>query len=207
MTMLKLLILACITTTLSQPILAKEYKLIMKENAIALYERWIQHNSNEVRELKAVFYVQDCKAEDVVQLLKNQSLGLKWNSNASQYKVYPSAANNSWVAYIRYDLPWPMDDQDCCLLYRYENDADLKKVDISFISNPQGQCPIGNNVSRITGTKGKWLIEYQSNKDLKITYTIATDRNSSIPRMISDPIIHKNMLKTIAQFKDILEKA
>ncbi len=181
------------------------FKLVKKDEAIALYERWISAGSNnQVREIQAVFYARS-DAASVIRLLKDPAQGKNWNSNVSMYTVQVENAG-LWTTYIRYDIPWPMDDQDCCLTYHVKPvTADHKTVAVMFESKTGSGCPVYKGVTRIAGTRGKWLIEQTDPGALKITYTITSDKNKTMPRWISDPIVHKNVFQTLAAFKKTLE--
>lgn len=183
---------------------AGEFSLIKKDAGILLYERWIPNKGEIVRELKAVFTVRISNPEKVMLLLKDAHEGLKWNNNASKYQIVPGVHPDAWYAYILYDIPWPMDDFDCLLSYHYEPMGAGSAV-IAFQSVSNSAFPILEDVSRIKGTKGKWILEQQG-EVLKITYLVTTDRDKAVPRWISDPIIHDNLFKTMNRFKDLLEK-
>lgn len=181
-----------------------EFKLVKKDNAISLYERWIPGAGGEnVREIKAVFLV-NTAVPAVVGLFKDQLHGKDWNANASEYKIAPATDPHHWITYIRYDIPWPVDDQDCCLLYRLrENNGSAEVV---FESITDQRFPLCNKTTRITGTRGKWLLEPTPEGPMRITYIVTTDRSRKIPRWVSDPIIHDNLFRTMTKFKGLLEK-
>lgn len=181
------------------------FKLVKRLNSIALYERWVQHHGSQVRELKAEFTAGAADAGNLQRLLKNESRGLRWNNNARDYQVIPGKRQDLWMVYIQYDIPWPMNDLDCLLTYRFEKDPfDRNLTRITFESIESDRFPVVKDVTRITGTKGKWLLEDQG-KSLKVTYLITTDRSKKIPRWISDPVVHENLFKTMTQVKKLLE--
>ncbi len=183
-----------------------DFKMIKQQNSISLYERWIKHNGNEVRELKAEFEIRSTSIQSILSLLKNGSRGTEWNNNSKTYQVSLTKEEHVWITYICYGIPWPMDDQDCCLRYSYEPAAlTASSFAISFESTNYPAFPVKKDVTRITGTKGKWSIENTGNGNFKIAYQVATDKSSSIPRWISDPLVYNNLLKTIASFRSILE--
>jgi hypothetical protein len=191
----------------ANPILISDFKIVKKEGGITLYERWITGSKHEpVRELKAEFMVKS-KMENVVTLLKNQNLGTKWNQNAQSYKIVESANSGEWINYIRYDMPVFFDDQDCCLHYKAPDASTVNKqiIVIPFQSIRSNLFPDEEGVKRINGVKGEWKIE-QQNDGLKIIYIISSDRSKSVPRFISDPIVHQNLFKSMTSFKSLLEK-
>ncbi|NLR58347.1 hypothetical protein HGH93_09575 [Chitinophaga polysaccharea] len=181
-----------------------DFKLVKQNDAIALYERWIPGADGEnVREIKAIFLVKTA-VPAVVRLFKDQAKGRQWNTNASDYKIASTPEAGRWITYIRYAIPWPMDDQDCCLLYMYQPTAG-NQAEINFESTSDHRFPLSNKITRITGTRGKWMMESAGNGQLKITYFVTTDRSKKIPRWVSDPIIHDNLFKTMTKFKGLLE--
>ncbi len=183
---------------------AGDYKLIKKDGSISLYEKWVQVlNGEQARELKIVFYIKATPSA-AVQLLKDQSQGKEWNPSADAYKVLPSANANYWVNYIRYDIPWPVGDQDACLAYTMKETPGA--TEISFQSTEHTSFPQKNGVGRINGTRGKWLLEKSANDMTRVTYTISANRNSKLPKFITDPIIHDNLMESMTLFTEILEK-
>ncbi|QEC53017.1 hypothetical protein EDD80_105238 [Anseongella ginsenosidimutans] len=198
---MKILLLVLLQSTL-----ANDFKLVKNENSIALYERWILHNGNRVRELKADFQVSQVTAERLELLLKNGPKGLRWNNNASLYKVIPGKDAKAWQVYVQYDLPWPMKDLDCLLAYQVkDNPLNGSSTEISFKGIESPQFPASDNFNRMSGTEGKWLLQEQGG-ELNVTYMVKTDRSRQVPRWVSDPIVHENLFKTMSQFKKLLEE-
>lgn len=192
----------------AQNTLASEFKLVKKQNGIALYERWINGSKGEsVRELKVELLVKS-KTENVVALLKNQQKGTKWNVNASSYKIVKTSREDEWINYIRYGMPAMMDDQDCCLLYKVATPfaGQQNECVINFVSTLSPLFPVNADVKRITGVRGQWILRRQSDNSLKVIYLITSDKSSNVPRFISDPIVRGNLFKTIESFRDLLEK-
>lgn len=185
-----------------------DFKIVKKQGAITLYERWLPGSKGEpVRELKAEFLVES-DIQNVIRLLTNQSAGMKWNQNASVYRIAHTLNDDEWINYIRYNMPLMFDDQDCCLLYKISASSLLNKNKcvINFESINSPLFPSNPDLTRITGVNGQWKLEQQPNHLLKITYLISSDKSGSIPRFISDPIIHNNLFKTMESFKNLLEK-
>ncbi|MGC4233259.1 MAG: START domain-containing protein [Niabella sp.] len=186
---------------------AAGFELIKKEKDICLYERWVTYNGNTVRELKADFIVKAASAKAVIALLKDPRKGIKWNKHTRSFKIAVTQNEDIWYTYIRYKMPWPMNDQDCSLKYFFnKNDMSSTICPIYFEDASAGQFPLIRNVNRITGTKGKWVLEKVKNGHLRVTYQIMTDKSASVPRWIADPLIHDNLLTTMAAFRELLEQ-
>ena len=179
---------------------ATDFKLVKTVNGISLYERWVPHNGNTERELKAVFEITGAGLPDIITLLRDADKGNLWNTRASQYKIAGTTDQNTWLNYIRYKLPWPMDDQDCSLKYQAFPVANA----IFFESVSHPAYPRIKNVSRLEGTSGKWMIENGTVNRTKIVYQIITNKSTDVPRWISDPIVYDNIITMLSKFKKLL---
>ncbi|MCF3108647.1 hypothetical protein LL912_07640 [Niabella sp. CC-SYL272] len=180
-----------------------DFKLVKTSDGIALYERWVMHNGNKVRELKVCFNVAAAGVSDVVSLLKDAGKGSSWNVRSSQYKVTKTPDERVWLNYIRYSLPWPMEDQDCSLKYFYNTTAAATGSHTIYFESVQH--PRFKNVTRLEGTSGKWVVDQLENRQSRITYQILTNKSGTVPRWISDPIVYDNIITTMVRFKSLLQ--
>lgn len=178
-----------------------DFRLVKNENNIALYERWYTQSPGvQARELKAVFQVRT-GMETLIAMLHNESKGKMWNSQASEFAIR-NLKSSGWVNYIRYDLPWPMDDQDCVL--QYSRTAAGGKTILQFSSTTHASFPVKKDVGRIPSVRGKWLLSPGPNL-VKVEYYITTTPNAGMPRSITDPIIRNNLIAGMAGLKKLLE--
>ncbi|WP_018626389.1 hypothetical protein [Niabella aurantiaca] len=184
-----------------------DFKMVKTSNGIALYERWVMHNGNKVRELKVSFEVAGAGLTDVVTLLKDAAKGSRWNVKSSAYKIARTRDEHVWLNYIRYALPWPMEDQDCSLKYfYYAPQAPARSNTIYFESVRHQAYPRLKNVTRLEGTSGKWVIDQLAHNQSRITYQILTNKSVTVPRWVSDPIVYDNILTTMSRFKSLLQQ-
>jgi hypothetical protein len=200
--MKRLMNLIIMSAVFMQPLFAgapvsNGFTLVKQADNIFLYERWIDAaESGKVREIKAVFLVRT-DVPSIIKLLKDPARGREWNANAKDYRVLPLPDANRWISYIQYDIPWPFDDQDCCLAFHFQGN------EVSFESTHNAAFPVAAGMQRITGTKGRWVLENMHSGNVRVTYFITTDRSKKIPRWVSDPIVHSNLFKTMAQFRKL----
>jgi hypothetical protein len=180
-----------------------DFVLVKQNKVISLYERWIDHGNEQVREIKAVFAVRS-GIDAITKLLADQQKGTQWNVSAKDYRVLPLTTPKNWVSYIRYSIPWPFDDQDCCLLYTLNRNS--SKAELNFESVTHEKFPVYKKITRMNGIKGKWMLEENVKGTTQVTYFISTDRSANVPRWVSDPIIRNNLFETITAFKNILEQ-
>ncbi|SIN71558.1 START domain-containing protein [Chitinophaga niabensis] len=182
----------------------EEFKLVRTDKGISLYERWIPNAEDEkVREIKATFVVRADLA-GISRLMTSPAMGTDWNVNAKEYNVIPTTTENTWITYIKYSIPWPFEDQDCCLLYHLRKEEQY--AEITFESTAHSRFPVYKNITRISGAKGKWMLQDMGNGNMRVTYLISTNRSKKVPRWISDPIVQGNLIETMTRFKTLAEK-
>ncbi len=175
--------------------------LVKKAKGIELYERWLEIAVDHfVREVK-VIYVINASIESAAELIKNEEKATQWNKAASMYKII-SNTNNDWVSYIQYDLPWPMDNQDCVLQYTASSDED--KHIINFRSIDHEIFPTSKNVTRIEDITGRWIFR-PTETGTVVEYSITTTPSPTLPRWVTDPLVRSNLIDTMDEFRNILE--
>ncbi|MBK8491372.1 MAG: hypothetical protein IPL49_10905 [Saprospirales bacterium] len=173
-----------------------EFKLVREKGSVSLYERWFEVEPGlKVRELKAVFTV-EAGTVSAINLLKDASRAPKWMQSLDEFELVENKGA-SWISYVRYSIPWPLEDQDVVLRYRQTN-VDASTL-VSFFSDSHPSYLPEKGVTRMQGVSGSWLFEPVGNKTV-VTYKITTRNKSSIPRWITDPIVQDNMLDTMNSF-------
>jgi len=205
---LKLFTVACIglLCAFSAPNLklktTSDFVLVETTKKISLYEKWYEiSKGKQARELKAEFTIEANIAE-IETLLQNEAKGTLWNSKSKTYKIKDNT-KTAWVNYIEYALPWPMDNQDCVLKYSKSSMGAVASI-VSFASSVHASFPEKKDISRIPNVKGKWILT-QSGNTTKVVYHITTSPSTTLPRVVTDPIVHGNIISTLAAFRDLLE--
>lgn len=180
----------------------KNYKLVKVEGQVALYERWLEVEAGrEAREMKAEFTV-PVGPEAVVALLRNEAKTPVWMRRAASCRIMLEGSGQSWLAYVRYNIPWPISDQDCLL--RYEVKKNENRRLINFRSASDSKAPPMPKVKRMQGISGAWLLEPLPGNKTKITYTVMTTEKPSLPRWATDPVVQGNLLDTMNAFCTLL---
>jgi hypothetical protein len=178
------------------------FVLVKQDDGITLYERWYAVNENQhAREVKATFTV-NAETDAAVALIRNESLGKKWNKNTEEYRVLPSAGG-IWFSYIQYDLPWPVSNQDCVL--RYDQQYFDNSMEIVFRGTQHPAFPVQKRIQRIPEISGKWIFK-ESAQGIDVEYYITTTPSSTLPTWLTDPIIRNNLIETLQGFRKILEQ-
>lgn len=178
-----------------------DYKLVKKAKDIELYEKWFEYKPGEpARQLKAK-YVINAPIHTVLSLLRDEEKGTEWNSNTRECRMLLQK-DTAWIMYLQYDLPWPVDDQDCVLQY-VVNKRSKNVITVDFYTVSNRAFPEEKDVTRIPWIKGQWVFNVTSN-GINTEYHVTTAPNRSMPRWITDPIIRNNLVNTLSAFRDLL---
>ncbi len=177
------------------------FKQVYAKENITLHERPIVNKFGiDVREVKAVFTAKT-SVSSVVDMLRNAENGLKWNLGAGAYDVMNSQ-NESWVTYIEYDLPWPLNDHDAVLRHTLIKNGNLVEVVLQSVDDV---LPVKKGVDRMEQVDGKWSVKYIGFDTVEISYQVST-KPSPVPRLITDPIVHYQMVKSMSALRELLEQ-
>lgn len=180
------------------------YRLVKKSKGIELYEKWYEITANKIaREVKVTYSI-NASIESAAALIENEAKATQWNKGSSHYKIIPKD-ENSWISYIQYDLPWPVDNQDCVLHYKVSHSVG-EQIVIDFKSIEHEIFPVTKNVSRILEIKGKWIFKTIPT-GTRVDYSITTMPSPTLPRWATDPIVRNNLIDTMDEFRNILEGA
>jgi len=170
---------------------------------INLYERWYHLNDfQKAREIKATLMVRT-EPHVAAALIRDESRGRKWNLNVKTYRIV-SGDESSWVCYMEYNLPWPVNNQDCVLQYTLRSCGDSFEISFKNIDHPL--FPVQNRIERIPDIRGKWVLR-RNGGGISVEYYITTTPSSTLPSWLTDPIIRNNLMETMASFRKILEGA
>ena len=185
------------------PVAEDNFKLVKVDGAVSLYERWLEvEPGREAREMKAEFTAPGAP-DEAVALLRNEVKAMEWMRRVGACRIMADGSAQSWLSYVRYDIPWPVSDQDCLL--RYELKKTGNQIHIPFRSAIDDKIPPKSKVKRMKGITGSWLLEPQAGNKTYVTYTIMTTEKPTLPRWITDPLVQGNLLDTMNAFRSQLK--
>lgn len=178
------------------------YRLILSKENVTLHEREIiNEEGSDARELKAVFAAES-SLNSLVSMLKDQGKGAVWNPGACIYTVIQLGEEN-WITHIEYDLPWPFNNHDAVVRNILKREGNTIEVHLESID---GVIPERKGVERMKLVKGKWTIRQIDSSLVEITYQLSS-RRGPLPRLITDPIVHYQMVKSMSALRRLLEEA
>jgi len=177
-----------------------EFALVKRNHGISLYERWYESEPDlSAREVKATF-VLNVEPEAAISLIRNQARGRDWNKNTRDYKVV-AVNDDKWICYLQYDLPWPLNNQDCVLEHSQYRQGNSIYVPFEAVEHPE--FPENSRVQRIPAIRGKWVFTPDP-AGTRVDYYITTTPSGSLPTWVTDPVIRNNLIASLQAFRDIL---
>jgi hypothetical protein len=184
------------------------FVLVKKEGTVALYERWLIHPATnppvKAREIKGVFYYNNTVAEGL-RLLRDEKRAELWQSNISEFKIFPSRDTTTWHEYSYHDIPWPVNDQDHFMEYKLHGDQAGKMLSVAFESKVNNKlAPEREGVNRIH-LSGSWVMEQITPTKVRVTYKVLSIP-VGIPKAVADPFIRSNFITTFQDFIALMEE-
>jgi hypothetical protein len=184
---------------------ASTYTLVRSDQNISVYAKWIPLNETvSTRKVKAVF---SCSAEvnDVIRLISDDAAVTQWMSNVADFNRLKSVSAGEWFSYLRYGLPWPLSDQDCIVHYVVEEMEGGKSARVLVTGIPD-YIPVNSGISRISHLECEWLIHKTGDNRVVIEYSQYSKQPPKFPRKITDPLVQKALIRSLAAFRAIVEK-
>jgi hypothetical protein len=181
------------------------FKLVKSDKHVALYERWIrQADGKASRELRAEFMI-EAAFDTILSLLRDDERTRHWNKNLAACRII-TEGQDQWVAYYRYAIPWPVNDQDCALQYTLHRERNHPVTTIQFRSVAHNDFPVQPNVTRMEAVSGRWELEAVGNQRYSVRYYVTTAPNQSLPRWLTDPLVRGNLVASMTSFRNLAEE-
>jgi len=188
------------------PINGTSYMFLKEENGVTLSSRNINlADSRTTRELRAEFMVTG-NVETVLKVLKNDHQATRWMKGVKEFSIIRKENENNWYAYVQYEIPWPLSNQDCiiqyqCIASEHGNGYILK------MNSSSDYVPEKSDVERISHLCGCWTITENTNKSCTVVYTVYSEQKPKFPRWATDPIIQQNLINTLSSLKELAERS
>ena len=172
-----------------------EFEFLKQRDGIDLYYRWMEMpGGKSVRQMKAVLELDGC-ANDVLNLLKDESRALDWIPSAEQFRHLTTTDGTEWASYIQFSVPWPFADQDCIMAYSAHWEADSSLV-IDFECKPEFIDPV-DGITRMKDIVGSFVIKPGEKGRCAMECYFLSKKASRIPKWITEPIVTGNILNLV----------
>lgn len=179
------------------------FSLERRSGDISIYSRWIKATETRLaRQLKVEFTVR-IPVEKVISAIRDERSCTAWMKSAKIYCRIKTINSNQWYSYIRFSIPWPLNDQDCILKYNVLTNGDHSRTEISLVSEP-GMLKTYNGIKRITHMEGLWVISRLNPHKTFVEYYIFSKQEPQYPSGLTAPLVEKDLLKTMSAFRESL---
>ncbi len=183
----------------------RAFEVVKKQGDIEVYERWfeVEGEGRETRELKSEF-IMPAGIDKILPLIQDPDKVVKWMKAAGEVKAIEGKGTSQWLSYIRYDVPWPVSDQDC--LMRYHLVREGNRAFVHFRSATDSRVPAKGGIKRLDGIQGQWRLQALGNGRTKVTYSMLTLEKPTMPRWVTDPVVRATMLDSMVAFCGLLRE-
>ena len=102
----------------------------------------------------------------------------EWISSLSEWRVLRRASDHV-IAYGRHDLPWPMDDRDYVVRYRWKSEPPGSFL-LRAESVTEGPAPL-EDVVRLSRVRSEWKLVADGPSKTIVSYTYTGELGGSVP--------------------------
>ena len=180
-----------------------DWKLKKDKDGIQVYTRWIEAEDNrKARQLHAVMSI-NASLSASLKALQDPDQVVEWLNRTKEYKIINSKDEFDWYAYTRFNIPWPLDDQDLITRNILSMDSVKNLIHIELTGDPE-LLPEKKNVQRMAHFEGSWDFKDLGNGNVQIDYFIFTKTKPFLPRWIIDPIVENGFWTTFDDLRKII---
>jgi hypothetical protein len=192
-----------INSPAERPISETAYTFLKKDKNITLASRELTLPDNrKTRELRAEFVV-DADVATILKVIRNEKYATIWMKGVKEFTTIRRENENDWFAYVQYDVPWPLSNQDCIIRYQCVAAENGKGYVLNLNGSPD-YLPVKPGVERISHLCGRWTITGGVSGS-RVVYTVYSEQKPKYPRWATDPIIQQNLINTLASMKELSE--
>lgn len=182
------------------------FELSRSNKSISIFTRWIPATeTRQTRQLKAEFYL-DCFATDVLSVLQDETTYTSWMKAAKSYYRLMTVDAYQWYSYVQFSIPWPLNNQDCILKYSILENPEIGQTKITLKSEP-AFLETFEGVERISHMEAVWIITQVGPSKTHVEYLVYSKQEPKFPTWITDPLIQKNLLKTMDALRNVVMNA
>jgi hypothetical protein len=180
--------------------------LVRSDENVSIFTRWIPATETRLtRQIKAEFVI-DRPIDKIVSVLKDEKSYPLWMKSTKSYYRLKTVNENQWFAYIQFSIPWPLNNQDCILKYEVHESSEAHRTEICLVGEPDF-LKTYEGVERISHMEGSWIITQIDSGKSQVEYYMYSKQAPKFPTWITDPLIQKNLLKTMNAFRDIVKNS
>ena len=180
----------------------EDWRLRKEKDGIQIYTRWVQADDDrKARQMHAVMQV-DASLGAVVQALADEEQVPEWLNRVDDYYHFSPSGRSDWYAYAKFDIPWPMKDQDLITRNLLSSNAESGQVHVE-IQGVSDYIPEEKDIDRIPHFEGSWDFTPLANGTIQVDYYLFVKSKPVLPRWMIDPIVEYGMWRTFSDFREV----
>jgi hypothetical protein len=142
---------------------------------------------------------------ELLQLLMNIPQYTEWQFNTIEAKPLKRISSSEQIYHSVVEAPWPVIDRDMVTRIRINFDADKKEASIDA-EGIKGILAPSEKYVRVPASHAHWIIKQESEKKLRIRYTMQIDPGGSVPTWLVNWAAAQAPYQSFKNIKEILEK-
>lgn len=177
-----------------------DWQLAREQDGIRLYVRWVDAGgSRKVRQMRAEMQV-NATVGDMLTLLRDDENGVDWVNRAAEFYHFDRHGDALWHTYTELSIPWPFSNRDMVTrnVLLIDPQTGGFRIDLRGAAD---HLPPQRDAIRILHFEGAWEVTPSGTEQSRVSYEIVTKSDSFLPRSITDPIVEKGFISTMANLR------
>ena len=181
-----------------------KWQLIKDEDGIKVYGRKLE--GKKFKEIKADFEL-NATEDQLIAVIKNISHQKDWSYGTKESYIINTVKKykDTLIYYVEVALPWPMTNRDLTIELSFKKDTINKALHIQAKS-VSGILPVNPKLVRVPYSLASWDVRTQSNKTLKITYTLSTNPGGSLPAWLVNFAASTGPFNSFHKLREVVNK-
>ena len=197
-----LLFLGLCDTALAAPEVP-QWNLVQQEDGIDIYTR--PEPVSTMVSFRLVFS-QSMPIHTIASTLLDIPGYASWMSYLIQSRIIKRIAVDQFIAYQRFDFPWPFDDRDIVAEVTVKRDYKTGTLSAQIRALPDPLVPIDEDCVRITNMWGEFVVQYLSSSLTKIIYSESFDPGGNFTQWLAEYVSLHMPLVVVASMKKELRE-
>ncbi len=179
------------------------WKVVKQEDDITLKYRWLKIGGELKTRALSIHFTSETHTDTLLSYLVNTEKHNEWNKGIKAFNILAKDSTNlNWITHTKYDIPFPISQQDLVVNNVLMVSDSLLIIDITSKPN---YIPSLEDSDRIKHYIAQWKVYPIDSNTIDVTFSAITLSKSYIPRFIKDPIIQNNFIKSFKALKKSLE--
>lgn len=178
-----------------------DWKLATEAQGIQVFTR--SATGSNIKYLKLECFL-DATIDQVVALLLDIPATAKWIPQTKTCSLLRKVSATDLFYYTEIQFPWPLYNRDFVThlqLYQHPG-TKVVTVDVPVIS---GELSPKEGIVRISNAKGQWVLSPQSNRRIKLAYSLFVDPGGFLPAILVNYFATQASVEIIKKMRELIQ--